>query len=339
MKIDFGIISTMPMGFYRATSSLSEEKIPYEPGALIPLDNPQTDIFFPNLGNRSVFSAQEEQSLMSYIERVTSVSDISLGIVGGQGATRTATGTRALLGESNANLDVFLRRMNRGWKRMLTYMFHQLQEKLPPGFEFRIFGDDGNQYYRKVQSKEELCGMFDFELDANSANSNQSIRQEVVNQQLQMLMNPLAIQLGIVNQSNLYEGYKAWFSVNGVKDFSKYINKPQGQMRVFSPEEVANRVLAGVDVKMTPEQDLQGFVDYYEYLTSHDEMLGQFQEPELIALTKKYQETQAMMKAMAAQQAQTANVQQMQQNQALSMSPTPMTPGGGPQAAQGQQTG
>ncbi len=339
MKIDFGVISTMPMGFYRATSSLSEEKIPYEPGALIPLDNPQTDVFFPNLGNRSVFSAQEEQSLMSYIERVTSVSDISLGIVGGQGATRTATGTRALLGESNANLDVFLRRMNRGWRRLLTYVFHQLQEKMPPGFEFRIFGDDGKQYFRKVKSKEELCGMYDFELDANSANSNQSIRQEIANQQMQMVMNPLAIQLGIVNGSNIYEAYRAWFVVNGVKDYSKFINKPQGQVRIFSPEEIANRVLAGIDVPMTPEQDLAGFISYYEYLTSHDELLGQFQEPELIALTKKYQEAQAMQEAMAAQAAQTANAQQIQMNQALSSAPTQMTPGGGPQAAQGQQAG
>lgn len=336
MKIDFGLISTMPMGFYRATTGLKEEKLPFEPGALIPLENPMTDIVFPQMGNRSSFTQQEEQSLMSYIERVTSVSDISLGVIGGQGATRTATGTRALLGESNANLDVFLRRMNRGWKRLLTYTFHQLQEKLPDGFEFRIFGDDGFQYFQKVHSKLEICGMFDFEIEPNSANSNQSIRQEVANQIYQITGNPMDIQLGIITPQERFEAIKNLLLVNGVRDFSKYARKPQGQTQIYTPEQMANMALQGIDLKFGPEQDLAGFIAYVEYLFSNDEILGQFDQQQVVILASKMQEAMAMQEALQAQQAQVANSQQMQMNQALSMNPTPVTPGGGPQANQGQ---
>jgi hypothetical protein len=330
MKIDFGIISTMPMGFYRATSSLTEERLPYEPGSLIPLDNPQTDVFFPNLGNRSVFSAQEEQSLMAYIERVTSI------------------GTRALLGESNANLDVFLRRMNRGWRRFLHYTWHQLQEKIPEGFEFRVFGDDGKSYFQKVQSREELQGMYDFELEANSANSNQSIRQEVANQIYQITGNPLDIQLGIITPLERFEALKNLLVVSGVKDFARYLKKPQGLMRIFTPEEIVSRTLSGVDIPLTPEQDLQGFLSYFKHIMSGKfqtpdgmtvDNLALYNEQEVRALAQKAAEAKAMLEALQAQQAQAANAAQMRMNQTLSMNPTPLPPGGGPQANQGMPTG
>ena len=88
MRLDFGLISTLPFGYYRANSSLTQTKISIDPGSLTPVDNPATDIFFPNLGNRTSWGMQEEGTLYNYIERMTSISDLSLGILGGQGASR-----------------------------------------------------------------------------------------------------------------------------------------------------------------------------------------------------------------------------------------------------------
>jgi hypothetical protein len=317
MKVDFGLISSMPFGFYRATSSLSTEKMPLEPGVMIPLDNPQADVFFPQLGNRTSFTVQEEQALYQQIERMTTISDMSLGVIGGQGAARTATGARALLGESNANLDVYLRRMNRGWKSAIVYIFHMLQERLPAGFQFRILGDDGSLFWETIKDKTEIEGAFDFELDGNSANSNKQIQIEQANQLLQVLMNPLLMQLGVVGPVNLYNALKTKFQVEGVKDFSKYITKPQGQMRVYSPEEIANATLSGVDIKLGPEQDLQGFLDFFQHIYDHDELLGQFNEQQTVALAKKAQEAQAMLDASQAQAGQAANAAQIQQNAAM----------------------
>ncbi len=326
MKIDFGLISTMPFGFYRATSSMSEERIPFEPGMMVPLDNPQTDVFFPNLGNRTSFGVQEESMLMQSIERFTSISDISLGIVGGQGATRTATGTRALLGEANANLDVFLRRMNRGWKRVLIYLFHMLQQRLPPGFDFRITGDDGHGYWKQVKSKEELCGMYDFELEANSANSNKMVQIEQANQIYATLNNPLLIQLGIVSPLNIYNALKFKLQVEGTRDFGRFISKPQGQMRIYTPIELLDATLAGVDLPLGPEQDLQGFIALCEEFLNDDHLLGQFGQQHLAAMVKKMREAQAMLQAVEAQAAQQANQQQVAMNAAMT-SPSPAAAG------------
>jgi len=45
IKVDFGILSTMPFGFYRPASGVNPQKIEIEPGKLIPLNDPQNDVF------------------------------------------------------------------------------------------------------------------------------------------------------------------------------------------------------------------------------------------------------------------------------------------------------
>jgi hypothetical protein len=328
IKIDIGVQTSLPMGFYRPSSSLNDEIISFGPGQLIPLDNPQTDIVFPNLGAKTYFSSSEQQFLMSQIERIVSLGDLNYGQTGSQGASRTATGARTLISEGSSNLDVYLRRLNRGYGRDLKYCFHQLQDKLPPGFEFRVFGDDGKSYFRRIESKQELCGMYDFELEPNSAASNKQIQIEVANQKLQLTSNPLDYQLGVLTPMERYEALKSWYIANGVRDYGKYCRKPNGPMRIFTPIEVANRVLNGMDEPWTPEQDMQGFVEWFEFHMQDPELFGSYTEEGAALLMRKYKEAQAMLEAIAQQQAQAANMQQIQTNAAMSTGAPQATPQG-----------
>jgi hypothetical protein len=322
MKVDFGLMTTMPFGFYRASSSMAQERIPFEPGALIPVDNPQADVYFPNLGSRTAFGFQEEAALYSYIERMTSVSDMSLGVLGAQGAARTASGARIVNSESNTNLDIYLKRLNRGFRKLLHGVFEMLQERVEPGMQFRLFGDDGQNYWKTVRSREEIAGSFDFELEPSSANSNKQIQVDTAQQIYQLVQNPLAIQLGIVTPNEFYAALKNYLQTIGVKDFSKFVKKPEGFSRLFSPEEIANRILAGIDIKLGPEQDLEGFVNYVEYLFTHDEILGTINEEQTVSLARKMKEAQQMMKALQEMAAQQANAQQMQNNAQMSQQQT-----------------
>lgn len=327
MRMDFGLISSIPFGFYRATSSMKEERMPLEPGVMIPLDNPQGDVFFPQIGQRTGFLAQEEQALYSSVERMTSISDLSLGVIGGQGAARTATGARALLGESNANLDIFLRRMNSGWSSAIRYLFKQLQDKLPDGFQFRLLGDSGSDFWTTVRSKAEIAGEYDFILEANSANSNKAIQIEQANNTFMTVMNPLLLQTGIVTPLNVFNALRNKLQIEGIKDWAKYITKPMGQETVYTPEQLANATLAGVDIKLSPQQDLQGFIDYFNEIVKHDELLGQFKEPQIIKLAVKAREAEGLLQAVQQQAAQQANMQQMQMNAAGGGAPTPQGAG------------
>lgn len=333
MRLDFGLLSTLPFGFYRANSSMSTASIPLEPGALIPVDNPQTDVFFPNLGNRISWGMQEESALYQYIERMTSVSDLSLGILGNQGAARTATGSRIVNSENNSNLDVYLKRMNRGFKYLLHLLWEQVQMRIDPGMEFRVMGDDGQGYFRTVQSREEIAGSYDFELEGSSSASNKQVQLDTAQQIYTLTSNPLDIQLGIVTPAERFNAIKNLLQAMGVKNFSKFVRTPQNMSRRFTPEEIANRVLAGVDVPLGPEQDLEGFIAYAQYIFDHDELLGQFGEQQAIALHQKVQEAGQMMQALQEMQAQAANAQQMQNNAAMSQNQQTSPGGAAPAAA------
>lgn len=323
MRIDFGLISVMPFGFYRASSGLDPEEIKFEPGMLIPVDNPQTDVFFPNLGNRTVFGFQEEQALDNLIQRVSSVNEMTMGMMTSQGATRTATGARALVGESSANLDVYLRRLNRGWKKTLRYLLHTLQQRIPAGMSFRLTGSDGADYWRSIKSKADIEGDYDIEVSPNSASSNQGIQQEVAGQIMAAVADTLAIQLGIVGPGQYYEAKKNQMQALGVRDFGKYLQKPQGYVRVFTPEEEANRVLSGMPAPVGPESDHEGFIAWWEMAKQSDEILGQFDEQQTMALEAQAQQHAQMLQALKAMQAQQANAAQMQRNASQSQQQAP----------------
>lgn len=327
MKVDIGILSSMPIGFYRpTTSSLKDERLPLEPGALIPLDNPSQDIVFPNMGNRVSFGMQEEQALQLQIERLTSISDLNLGIISGQGATRTATGTRALLGESSNNLSIYITRMGRGWKHVLKYLFGQLQIRLKPGFQFRILGDDGNAYWKQVETREEIQGLYDFEIESNSANSNKQVQVETANLIYQLTGNPLDLQLGIISPLERYEAVSNLLKANGIKNVSKYVRKPNQVARQFTPIEIANRILSGIDTPLDPTQDLQGFLTVVQEIVNNDELNGQFNEFQIAALVAKAQEAQGLMAAIQQQEAQAMAAQQMQMNGMAAQTPGNMQP-------------
>jgi hypothetical protein len=325
MRIDWGIISVMPYGFYRPTSGLDPKTIKLEPGALIPVDNPQTDVFFPNMGSRTIFGMQEEAAIQQIVERLTSVSDLNLGVLSGnQGATRTATGTRALVGEMSANVDVYLRRLNWGWEKALKYLLELLQLRIPPGLAFRLTGDGGADLFRTINSSKDIYGDFDIEVSPNSASSNTAIQEEKANEILQLVSNPLAIQLGIVTPANYYAAMENYLRTRGCKDYSKFIMKPQGPLRIFTPEEVANRLLRGIPVQVTPEQDLQGFISWFETIQQEDEMFGQFNEDQVVTLAQHAKACEQMLMALQEMQAQHANSQQMIRNSSQSQQQAPV---------------
>jgi len=334
MALDFGLLSTLPFGYYRAGSNLTQETISVEPGSLIPVEDPQS-IFFPTLGNRATFSMQHLQFLFTIIERLTGISDLNLGVIGAQGATRTASGVRAIMSESNNNLDIFLRRLNRAMRKAFQYTFAMIQEKMPEGFEFRVFGDNGEDYFQVIKSRDEIAGHFDFEFEPNSASSNPSIRMDTASQVVQLTSNPLDIQLGIITPVQRYAALKNYLIAMGVKDYGKFIQKPQNMDRVFTPEEMTNRVLAGIDAPLSPNMDLQGFVSYAQEIIDNDELLGQFNQQQALALAAKQKEAMQMMEALKQMAAQQANSQQMQRNAQQSMeqvpqSVAPAAPAGGP---------
>ena len=318
IRMDVGLITAMPFGFYKPSSTIEADKIQYEPGSLIPLDDPQKDVFFPNLGNKGAFFLQEENGLQTLVERMTGISDLTLGANTTQGALRTATGARALVGESNANIDVHLGRIFEAYRHFLRYWLMSLQLNMPDGLEFKLTGEDGKAYFPTL-NRQDIAGEFEFEIDPSSADSNPQVRIDKAIQVLNFTADPINIQFGLVTPSQRFEAAKNFYKALGIKDWTRFIQKPPEHRIVLSPQEEAVRVLNGINVPVSPEQDHDGFVEYFEFIMANQELLGQYNEQQIQALAAQAQQHAQMKQALEEAARQQQNVRQQQQNAAQSI--------------------
>lgn len=324
IRLDFGMITNNPTFFYRASSSMEADKLQLEPGMGIPLDNPQQDVFFPQRPNSTGFFGNEEQVIQTYIERLTGISDLSLGAMSGsQGAARTATGARALMNESNTNLNVHLRHINRAWKKLLRMLFHLLQLRIDGEVVFRVTGQDGSSIFKKITNYDMTIDV-DFELSSNSSNSNKAVQIEIAQQLIGLVSNPLYLQLGITGPGQVYEAIKAYMNALGVKDVHKYIQKPQGYDYVPSPEEIFNRAVRGQDIKPNPLMDVDGTIAFFETMIEQQNKAQFITEDQLRAAIMTLRQFQQLKQAMDQQAAQAAAQQQMAINSASSQQQAPV---------------
>lgn len=324
IRVDAGIIANMPFGFYRPSSSLDPVKLELSPGALIPLDNPREDVNMVTFSNKTAWGFQEEQSIQTWTERLTGMNDMSMGVMtGAQGATRTASGARILAAEGNTNLDVFLRRLNSGWKVFLELLLHALQQRIPAGLAFRVTGQSGNDYFAQIRNSDDLGGDYDIVIEPNSSNSNKQIQQELATQIVQATSNPLDIQLGIITPAQRYEALKNWYKQNGVKEFNKYLQKPPQYSYVPTPAEEVDRIMRGIQVPVMPNSDHEGYLALWEEYKGSDELLGQMNQEQSIACEMQARQHMQMMAALQQMAAQQQNRQQMRMNAAESQQQAP----------------
>lgn len=246
-RLDYGTLQNLPFFFYRAASGLNPVTLRLGPGMGVPVDDPQGDISFPRLNGGTSYGFQEEAQVTRYQENASGITQFTLGNISQQGATRTATGTAALVNELNANIDIHIKRYQRGYKKNLVILDLQLQDLLPLGTIIRIVGMDGQDIYKRFENREAIRWQADFDLTANSINSNKAIERETAQMLLQQLANPIALQTGIANQENLYNGYKNLLQKFEIRDIDSYITKPaDSPQSPFNAKDEINMIINGV---------------------------------------------------------------------------------------------
>lgn len=316
-RIDNVLLQSTPFYLYRRSAGVDPDNIILEPGAGIPVTNPD-DIVFPSLPNRTQFSAQEENVVYTYVERLTGISDLALGVLSStQGATRTATGARALMGENNTNLSIHLRRLNRGFTRLLQNTWLMLRNKVEPGFSFRVIGDDGRDIFRKMNDV--VMGVdVDFDISANSTNSNKAVQSEVGQFLMSMTQNMLFLQSGLSDPGKMYAAAKHYLNTIGVKDVHRYVNRPVGYEYSPSPQEEFQRIILGIPVNVHPGMDHEKAIAFLGSILKSQQELedpqGKLSDEQLGAVQDQMKQHMQMLAAMQQQQAQQMAQQQMFQN-------------------------
>lgn len=316
-RLDYGTLQNLPFFFYRAASGLNPIQLKVGPGMGIPVDDPNGDVMFPRLNGGTAYGFQEEATVRTYAEDTSGITKFALGQNSQQGATRTATGTAALVNELNSNIDIHIKRYQNGFKRNLNILDLQCQDLLPLGLIIRVAGIDGQDIYKRFEDRAALRFAADFELTANSINSNKSIERETAQMLLQQLANPIALQTGITNQDNLYAAYKNLLQKFEIRDIDAYITKPTDSPDTpYNAKDEINMIIAGVTPPMVLKDKHAEKVAFFEAFET-DPSFGWMTQDHMPLYSQVKNYHQKMADAIASQAANPM-LQQGQMNLGLS---------------------
>lgn len=315
--IDGGTLRNLMFFFYRASSGLKPEPIRITPGEGYPLDNPQQDVYFPQLsGSNEAFYLNMLALMQTFGERLTMIGDLQLGRVptGKASALRTTGTTMALLGQGDVRGEQILRRLFHGMSQVYELMHRLNRRFLPAQKEIRIAGvpKAGASAYLQV-NKEELDADVDFEFSATLLNTNRQLLSESLLQFTGLALSPLLLQMGITTPEQVYRLVRDLAKARDL-DPDRYLTRPdpQQQGEALSAEEALGLILQGVEPEGYP---LEGPLVHLQRLQEvalevQDQLIA---SPMLMRIFQIYvREVQAQVQ-QAQQQAQLAQMAAMGQ--------------------------
>jgi hypothetical protein len=227
--MDGGTIANSPFFFYRPTSSLKPEVIRPWPGDGIPLSDPQRDVNFPSIPFDGTFSLNAFSIGRQLEERLTLVGDLQAGRVpaGKSSALRTVGGINTILAQGEARPERVLRRFFMGFAEIYKQMHELNQYFFPDEKQMLVLGitEPGEDPYPKITRKADLDGRMIFDFRASILNASKVARQAGLDRLLNILVNPLMIQLGIVGPEEIFRMVRDSAKNEGV-DPERYVKEP-----------------------------------------------------------------------------------------------------------------
>lgn len=231
-NIDAGTIANTPFFFYRASSGLKPEIIRLWPGEGYPLDNPQTDVQFPQFPQRDQqWNFNMIGLWMQFLEKVSQIGPIQQGQVpqGKASALRTVGTTMAILQQGAAMPEQILRRLFEGLKQIWE-QFHLLNMRfLPKQKNYLIAGMpmDQDDAYGRVEDPQEINFPVAFDFQATLMNTNKGMVAQALQSLGSALVNPLMLQMGLTGPEQVYNWAKDLIQASQL-DPARYLMKPQG---------------------------------------------------------------------------------------------------------------
>lgn len=313
--VDAGTITNTPFGFYRASGSIKQEVMRLHAGELYPLADPKNDIYFPPMPQSSQsFGFNLITILGQYQEKLTNIGDLQLGRVpaGKATALRTNKGTQTILGQGEARPERILRRFFIGlvelWKQI-----HELNKFfLPKDKEYFVtrWQKQGASPYRTI-NRGEIDGKFNFDFKANVLNTSKAALQESLGAMLEVHLNPLAVQMGLVTPDNVYRLIRDFDKSRGY-DGDDYLTPPRpdsNKPKIMAEEAIAAIMDGQIPFWIPAEPAGEHLQKLQEFAESDD--LGELDSEE-VPVFKLYMEDVAKL---AQQEQQQAMLQQSAQGQ------------------------
>ena len=268
-RVDAGTVQNTPSGFFRASMTMPPGPMRVSPGTWLPLDNPQTDAREIRWSGTPTWGFNEESTLYQMFERLTGITDLALGRQPNRvGATRTASGTAALLSEAGLRFKTAMEGFQRFWLEIGEHILALDQQYLPEGKEFRVTGKLPE--IMRIESREEIAGRFHLRLAATSETLNKQVMRDDATIKLNAaLQSPIPLQLGLIGGKGLRRLYREFFRAFGEQD-PDMILEPLGDQIVHTPEQELAIWSSGGDVRPSMMENIPAHIEAH---------MGQLQDP------------------------------------------------------------
>jgi len=233
-KIDSQSLRNAPMISYRA-GVVNPNLIKFSPAQAIPRHDPDDVVMVNNTNLNTDFSYEKEQMILeSKIEELIGQIDYGLQSMINRRQPRTAFEVQgqqqnaATVFSLDADLytESFTELFNMVWDLWCQYGSDQE--------EFSYFGENGWEQIRL--SREEVQGKYKLILRGNDQNFNPQVRQDRAAMIMQSTLNPVALQMGIVQPQNVYNAYKKFYQTLDIPNWQEFVTDPQIMQQMNPPK-------------------------------------------------------------------------------------------------------
>lgn len=329
--IDKHTLSNIPWFMYRSASGMRPEVLRMAPGEGYPVSNPQTDIAFPQMPLQDQTIALNLITMIQqWAERQSMQGALQMGAVpqGKASALRTSTNMMSVLQQGDARPEHILRRFFKGLAEIHQHMHELNKVFLPKHKQYRVSGVplSAADPYREVKDPKDIGGSFQFDFKANALNTSKAFKSQALSELLPVLVNGLALQLGISDQETIFTLLKDLIESKGLDDH-KYIKTPPGaELPKVSAQEAMGQIFQGILPTGRPAEGAQ----------MHLQLLGQFQQdPRFMAELQGNSSLSVIFQAYVQQVQALAQQEQMQAQMAQQFAQA-MGGGGGQPGPDGQ---
>ena len=260
-KIDSQTMRNAPMFLYRAgIVNPNVIQFSFGQGIAAPGMQPLDDLIKPfSLTNTNAeFSYEREQQMLeTKIEEMTGTVDFTLQSMINKREPRTASEVN--LQQQNANLVFSLDStlMRTAFEDLFNWCWELWCQYGDDEYEFKYFGrGSGGQGEDIKLTKEEAQGKYKITVRGNDQNTNPQLRVQKAQTILQGMNNPVAMQTGIINPINLYNGYKRFYQELDVPNWEELITDPKEAMQQMAQQQKAAADQKNLDNIKTKFSDL-----------------------------------------------------------------------------------
>lgn len=255
-----GELSVWPIVFFKPGSGFNQKTFKVEPGMAYPTEDPN-GVRLMNISPNLQYAIARQQDILAIAERVTGITDQSLGrAVERPNAPRTATGQLALIEEGNIRAYLDSTVLREDFEQIITDFWDldcDLAPKTEPGIFFRVTEQAANGLFDtkgggSYMTAKEFGGRYDFRLKfATSVWNRQVKKQEILAFYGLALRNPLVAG----NPKALWSLTNRVAIEFGIDDFATMVPAPPDLDEPQTPEQEWTRMLEGESYVPVNPQD------------------------------------------------------------------------------------